>query len=253
MNTPAFKFCLAAAIIVASVAAPLLVEHQAATKFRLRTELLRRQGAQCAALSAENQRLSNLLAQSRGSAAPTDSLRELSKLRDEIGRLRQAAGEADHLRASLRQLRSNGQTSGGLYAAAAPSPDAIQAHWTKGELRSAGYGDPVSALQTALWAMSRGDVNALAASVTPQAITNLTRQQWYVHRSPDEEMATAAGNIAESLSPSGGFALVGQKAVADDQTILDVYFEGEGATRPFTMKKIGDEWKFNDLSSGSWP
>ena len=59
--------------------------------------------------------------------------------------------------------------------------------------------------------------------------------------------------IADSLSPSSGFYLVGQDLGSQDQAILDVYFEGEGKTRKFALKKIGADWKFDNLGNGLWP
>ena len=40
---------------------------------------------------------------------------------------------------------------------------------------------------------------------------------------------------------------------SQDQAILDVYFEGEGKTRKFALKKIGADWKFDNLGHGLWP
>src|ERR1035437_9321473 len=95
-----------------------------------------------------------------------------------------------------------------------PDPQTVQAYWPKAQLASAGYADPAAALQTALWAMSRGDPDALAASVTPEARSKLTREQWLKHGPPEEELAAATRNIADSLSPSSGFYLVGQNLVS---------------------------------------
>jgi hypothetical protein len=59
--------------------------------------------------------------------------------------------------------------------------------------------------------------------------------------------------MADSLNPSSGFYLVGQNLTSQDQATLDVYFEGEGKTRKFALKKIGGQWKFDNLGEGVWP
>jgi hypothetical protein len=129
----------------------------------------------------------------------------------------------------------------------------VRAYWPKTQLAFAGYADPASSLETALWAMSRGDPGVLAASVTPEARAKLAREQWDNHGTPDEEIATSTKKIADSLNPSSGFYIVGQNLISQDQAILDVYFEGEGKTRQFAMKKIDEEWKFDELGKGAWP
>jgi hypothetical protein len=89
--------------------------------------------------------------------------------------------------------------------------------------------------------------------VTPQAKTNLTREDWSNHGPPAEELAASTKLIADSLSPATGFYLVGQKLLSQDQAVLDVYFEGEGKTRTVALKRIGEEWKFDNLGNGTWP
>ena len=80
------------AVVVASLAAPMFVQHQAQARLRERDEWSRQQKEQLAQLTADNQRLANLLAGARGSRAlPYDQFRELLKLRGEAGRLRQQA------------------------------------------------------------------------------------------------------------------------------------------------------------------
>lgn len=85
-----------AAVVIAAVAAPLGMQYRSNEKLRDENTALREQLAQMEALSAENARLSKLLAQ--GSSAPppvssNDPSREVLKLRGEVGRLRTAANE----------------------------------------------------------------------------------------------------------------------------------------------------------------
>jgi len=275
------------AIMAASVVAPLLVQHHARVQWREREALLRQQSEQSAELSAENKRLSNLVAQTNSPALSSDQFSELMKLRGEIGRLRQAASEVARLKAANQQLLAASRNSEPHSAASLPDPQTVVAYWPKAQLTSAGYADPTSGLQTTLWAMSRNDPTALAASVTPETRAELidgalTTALWVLsrndldalagrvapetkyrelidHLSPDEQMAFQAKGAADSLGLSSGFYVVGQKLMSQDQAILDVYFEGEAATRRFALSKIGDEWKVGGIyvpgsdASRLWP
>ena len=58
------------AIVVASVATPLVIQHQAAVRLREENQSLRQQVNRLAQLTAENERLSHLLARSRSSPTP---------------------------------------------------------------------------------------------------------------------------------------------------------------------------------------
>jgi hypothetical protein len=248
------KAALAGALVVASIAAPLAVRHWQQVQSRQRMDALRQQAARLADLAAENQRLSDLVAQAGSPALTKQQFRELLQLRGEIGRLREAAKELDRLQAADRQLPAGQPTAeGSARPAPPPDPQQVQAYWPKSQLAHAGFNDPTAALQTALWAMSRGDPEALAASVTPEAKTNLTRELWFEHGPQAEELAASTRLIAESFSPTTGFYVVGQRLESPDEAELEVYFEGEGKTRPFTLKRIGREWKFDSLGNGNWP
>ena len=203
------KLWVAGMLLVAGVAAPLAIWRHARAVWRGQDELLRDQAGRLYGLSAENQRLSNLVAQAKGPSLADGPHRELLRLRGEIGLLRPVADEADELRAMNWQLKVAGADSN--RAPSAPPPAAaILARWPKTQLAFAGYANPASALRTALCAMSRGDANLLTASVTPEALAKMTRQAWQTHGDPADEIAASASVIGASLGPSTGFYLVGQ-------------------------------------------
>ena len=129
-----------------------------------------------------------------------------------------------------------------------PPPDAtVLAHWPKAQLAFAGYAEPASALQTALWAMSRGDANLLVASVTLEAQTKMAGQGLTFHGARADEIAASTRNIADSLNPSRGFYLVGQKLPSPDRALLAVYFDGEGKTRKVALERIGTDWRLRAM------
>jgi hypothetical protein len=245
MTMKGMRIGLLGAVVTTSLIVPLALAHHSQVKMRERSEMLRQKSERVAELSAENQRLSKELAKNDSSFLTSEQLTELMKLRGEIGRLRQAAGEIDKLRATNQQLLAACERTKTGADPSAPDPQAVQAHWAKDQLGFAAYVDPTSALKSALWAMSLGDADALAASVTPEAKAALAHEGWYDRRSPGEEIADSARKVADSLGPANGFSVVTQKMVSEELAILGVYFEGEGQTRRIAMKKVGDEWKFS--------
>jgi RNA polymerase sigma factor (sigma-70 family) len=93
------KAGIVSAIVVASVAGSLVVQNQARAKLREHTESLRRQTDQLAQVQAENERLSNLVAQSMATRTVLDDkFKELLKLRGEVGGLRRQLAETSRIR-----------------------------------------------------------------------------------------------------------------------------------------------------------
>ena len=245
MNKIVLRFSLVGAIVVASVAVPLLIQHHARIQWREQKALLRGQAERFAELSAENKRLSNLVAQNRNSSLSNDEFMELLKLRGEIGQWRQKAREVARLQAKHQQLLVASESSEPQPDQALPDPQTVLAYWPKAQLTSAGYAEPASALQTAFWTMNRNDPNALAASVTPEAKSDLESR--YIGDTPADKLADGTKWVADSLGPSSGFYVVGQEWKSQDHAILDVYFEKEGATRGFALKKIAGQWKLDRI------
>ena len=124
------KTALIAIVIVVVIAAVALVmQNQAQVKLRQENADLHQQADQVAALQAENERLSNQVAQASGSQLSQDQMRELVKLRGEVSLLRSQksklqtqSGELENLREEIRRLR---ERPAGPLVAAAPAPPAV--------------------------------------------------------------------------------------------------------------------------------
>ncbi len=248
------RLAVATALVAACALTPLALRHHARAAEREQERLLRERAVQLAELSAESERLSNLVAHTENGVLPPAQLNELLKLRGEIGQLRQALDEANNLAARNRQLAAaltNADMS--PRASSLPEGQPVHAYWPRAQLGFAGYSDPTAALKTTLWAMTQGDPDALAGSVTPEVKAKMLREDWFEHGSPAEELAASARRIADSLQPANGFYVIGQRSISQDQVVVDVFFEGEGRTRKFAMKKVGAEWKFNALGRASSP
>lgn len=246
-------------VVLVCLAVPVAVWHRAQAHWRDKNALLHRQTERLKRLLAENQRLSNRLAQAKAPDALTQKqFEELLQLRGEYAPLRQAAAEADRLRAANKRLEVARARARAEARTTLPAAGKVQAYWPKALLTFAGYSNPLSGLKTALWAMSRDDPKALAACMTPKAKAKLMKRGWASKKDgwtsregSKSELASSAKMIAESLQPSTGFYVVGQKNPAPDWAILDVYFAGEGETRKVGMKKIGGAWKFAVMDRGS--
>src|SRR2546426_5549372 len=86
MNT--LKLSFIGAVIIAAVAAPWFIQHQAQAKLRAENDSLRTQLQQIAILTRENAHLSNLVAQAeRTQAEMAKQLKDLPRLRGEAGAL----------------------------------------------------------------------------------------------------------------------------------------------------------------------
>ena len=230
-------------IAVTGIAASLVIRHGEQVKLRERAEAWRQQAEQLAQLSADNERLSNLVARSASSQELSpDQLRELLRLRGQVGLLRQVAGEQAQLQATNERLRAGMAVSEEELAAARAAPN----FWAKEQLAFAGYADPEATLKTVLWAMKNADAKAyLACWGSGEALTEL------LHGQPPEKVeAQLAGELrmlSESLAPSIGFHIADKKAESADEVILSLSFDGEGRTRRFLMKKAGSEWKLANV------
>jgi len=227
------------AIALAGLAASLVVQQSGQAKLRERAEALRQQAEQIAQLSAENERLSNLVARAGASQGlPPDQLSELLRLRGQIGRLREAAKEQPQFEAANQQLRSARASSEQQLAAARAAPN----FWSKDQLAFAGYADPEAALKTSLWAMKNGDAKAyLACWDSGPGVNELLAIQG--RDKAEAEMAAQGKMLSDSLAPAIGFHIVDKKTKSPDEAILNLSFDGEGKARKFLVKRIGNEWK----------
>ncbi len=77
---------LVTAVVIASAVIPLVVQHEAQSRLRHQDSALRQQADQLAQLTAENERVFNLLALAKSRRSlPNDQSRELLRLRSQVG------------------------------------------------------------------------------------------------------------------------------------------------------------------------
>ena len=102
MSMTKVKASLLSAILVAGLATPLVIRHQARVNLREKGEASQQQpNDELTYLRAENEKLSNLVAQANSSQSLSkDQLSELLKLRAEVSRLRGDSQELARLKAA---------------------------------------------------------------------------------------------------------------------------------------------------------
>jgi len=101
------KLSILCALAIAGVTAPLAIHHHSQLQLSQKEESLRRQADRLAQLAADNGQLSNQLAQANGSLPlANDQLRELLRLRNEVGMLRQENSDLGKLRQQNVELRA---------------------------------------------------------------------------------------------------------------------------------------------------
>jgi RNA polymerase sigma factor (sigma-70 family) len=106
MTAAKLKAGLVCAVVIAGVATPFVLQHQAQLKLRAENEALRQQSDQLAQLTDENKRLSNLMSRNPQSSSngPPD---ELLRLRGEVAVLRNNMKQLEKLGEENRQLRAS--------------------------------------------------------------------------------------------------------------------------------------------------
>src|SRR4029077_3951165 len=98
---------IGATAVVAAVAAPIGIQHQAQVKLHEENQSLRQRVDQLQGLADENKRLANLVAQAdRTASLNQEQMNDLLRLRSEVGNLRQQNQEVTKLREENRQLRA---------------------------------------------------------------------------------------------------------------------------------------------------
>ena len=225
------------AAAVAGLAIWLAVEHQARLRLGEENAALRQQLDRMAGLAAERERLTDLVAQaSRPQSLPDDQLRELLRLRGEAGVLRQQAKELETLRNENRQARA-ARVSGHQTQSAAATAD----YWPRDSWAFAGYASPEAALQSSLWAASKGDLKTVLSGITGGIRKEMEKDL------EGKSESEASAFIMASVAYFNSVRVLNSEVQADDAVVLSVALEDgtDTHTVKMPMKKIGNEWKLS--------
>jgi cell division protein FtsB len=205
--------------VAAGVTTPLVIQHYSQVKLRAENQSLRQQVDQLAQLTAENERLSNLVARSnQPRPLPVEPSRELLRLRGEVGLLRQQNQEL------AKRLIDQQQPT----ASFEPSSS-----WA-----DAGNATPEAAVETYAWAIKAGNKDKLAEVLM------------FEPEQTNTNPVALAEELSQGLQPliSGIEAsrLLFKDYPAPDEVTLwfqDRFTNGLTLVAPVTLKRFSDQWK----------
>jgi hypothetical protein len=238
MRAAKVRFAVIGVLVIAGAITPWLVQRQSEIKLREENRFLRTQLDQLSQQRTEDERPSNLLAQA-GGPLPDDQLRELLKLRSEVGLLRKQTNELLKLQAENRQLRA-GQASG----IPRRQPNLAAGDSVPVEsLALAGYATPEAAFESTLSADVKGDLKTFFEGFTPER--RQEEQKGIAGKSEDELAARAVERAAHFAGADA--RILNSRLLSEDEAELVVFLarEKENELITFTMKRIGGEWKIS--------
>lgn len=241
------RYIIPAAFLLVSALVCLRIQQATRLELGERKAASQRWTEQLATLPMENNQLSNRIAQRPYTNKLTrEQFRELLRLRGEVALLRQTAQEIDWMRATNKEYQAELARSE-MWAGegAGAGAEADQNYWPRDQFAFAGFAEPEFALETTLWVWVDADLESLLPYCTPEQRSEL--EEAWGGRS-EAEMAAMRQRMAALYSlDRGGVSFMGKRMASPDEALLDVYFEGDGKRRRFSLKKSGDQWMVTAL------
>jgi hypothetical protein len=230
------------AIIVALLAGAAVlwtVQHQTEAQLHAERDALQRQLDQTAGLQADNERLSNLVAQAQGSFS-SEQLSELLRLRGEVGMLRRETNQLPRLKEQNDQLRTalkaanDARNSGLAHAPAEAPPLAV---YPKTSWAFAGFATPETAFQSLNWAAANGDTNTFMAGMTPEQYTNMFGNQ---------SNGNPFDDLKNKINQNSSFRILSKDVISDSEVVVKALGDAEGFNTPakLVFRNIDGQWKF---------
>jgi hypothetical protein len=240
------RYLLVSGIFLATAAVCWTIQRATDVKLRTREQARQEAAARLAVLAAENHALSNSVAQSNSAAALTgEELRELDRLRREVGLLRQTIREIDRLRETTSQYLADLSQPSDAGEVLPGDPQNCQSYWARDQFGYAGFAEPESALKTMLWIWVDADLESLLPHCSPEERIQL-EEVW--KGQSQTEMAALRQRFAAMYGlDRGGVRLLGKKQTSPEEALLDLYFEGDGKRRRFSLQKSGEQWMVTGL------
>ncbi len=167
---------------------------------------------------------------------------DVARLRGEATQLRNAAKDAEKLRAENQQLKGENQKLRGAAVAAetAPAPPAPTAGTFPREAwKFAGYSSPENALISAIYAMQQGYTKEYFNSLTPDEQARMAKA--WEGKTPEEIAAKHSSDTAAIT----GIQVLNQQAISAEEIQMNVHIGGVERDEKLSVKRIGNDWKFN--------
>jgi hypothetical protein len=235
---------IAVAVVAGSIAVCVAIQRQTTAAIQERTKSVAEQKEALASLSADNERVSEILDNLKNTQPLNhDQLLELARLRSHVGQIRQIVAAAPRIQATNAQLHQI-QAERQKHLAEA---QALPNYWPKDQLAFAGYATPDDTLKSLLWTMQTGNINSWQSNCTPEAAASL-EQEWKKHGlTPEQQEAQLKAMAAGFMGGSSGFHIVNEETPTPGQAVIDLSFDGEDTVRTFVLKQSGGGWKFSDV------
>ena len=229
MNTTTrFALRLFCVLLLGGAITVAVLNQNALTRARAEQQALIQDQAECERLTAENAQLVDLRATNEAVQKLILANKDLPRLRNEIRRLREAAGEAEKLRADNQRLSAaqNNSTDTALPA------DFLRAT----ALAYAGLTSPEATLQTFFHAAMQGDVRrANQCQLQPEV--------------PDSRVVEAQDveRLQKEYARFPGFRIAEKTVLGPDEVQIGVQSAPGGVIAPIKLKLVatpsGNEWK----------
>jgi hypothetical protein len=234
-------FCF---LVIVGVIVSLVAQHQYRARLRDSDQLLRQYAARLDQLTAENERLSNLLARIKGPDSLTgDQQSELLRLRSKVSELLRQQRENE----KSRTVRADREPKPAVQAAVPPAASETQGI-PKESWAFVGYVTPQNALQSVMWAMNTGDVRSFLASLAPEA------QDAVAARFEGKSESEIAALLKEEVSQIGALRLDRMRQSSDTEASFEVLSaetdNGNVKTRDaavLNFRNVGGTWKLTDF------
>ncbi|MES2696293.1 MAG: hypothetical protein V4773_22670 [Verrucomicrobiota bacterium] len=183
-----------------------------------------------------------------GQSATVDGNRasgsELAELRKEIAALRtntQEIAKFAQLAQAAQAVKQMEKSSESIATKITPTA----------QLRNAGRATPQAATETALWAATGGDVDALAGSLTFNDAGRARADQWFASLSDATRNQYGSAEkviallIAKDAAGLTGMQVLGQKELTADDVALRIRFASEDKTKDdnLVMHRTADGWR----------
>ena len=251
MTMTKLQTALVSAVAVAGVTTPLVIQHE--SKLRQENLALRQQVNQLAGLTAENERLSNLIATaSTPRALSSNELNDLLRLRSEVGILRQQTNELGKLREENHRLQQT-QVAAQRNSAPPKAPRDVtgQVDFPKESWAFAGYANPESTILSLASAALAGDMETFLNSMTPEFQAR-QRENW--RQEGKTEIQMRDGLVTE-FGRTENIRILKRENISDNEVVLSLLIDhGSGGSETPRMKvqRIGEEWKMagHDRTTG---
>jgi len=230
-----------AGLSLAALLAVLVLQRRAVSNARQENQALHQAQTEAAQLASENQTLPEL----RGKNQQLEDLRaanqDLLKLRNEVRQLRTQNAAAEKLR------QDNERLAAAIKSAGSGKPlrfSEMDGYVPKESWSHAVFATPEAALQTLLWAVREGQIQAVAECMSPESRPHFEKE--FASKSEQEQKKSLQQGLGQ-LVRTGGYRLVEREDASEDKVVLGIQAVAGGIVAKLVLRRFGNEWKFHDM------